>query len=154
MEQLLFVNNKQMENGTHGRTWYTEEQNNIAFSFVVSPNCKIKELEGMTLEIAQVIVQIFKKLYNIELHIKVPNDIVYKGKKIGGILTETKLSGEVVKYIVIGIGINTNQEKFNKAIKNIATSIKKEFGITVESNKVIKEFCKEFEEKLIKRIEG
>lgn len=154
MEQLLFVNNKQMENGTHGRTWYTEEQDNIAFSFVVNPNCKIKKLEGMTLEIAQVIVRVFKKLYNIELKIKVPNDIVYKGKKIGGILTETKLSGEIVKYIVIGIGINTNQEKFNKAIKNIATSIKSEFGITVDSNKVIKEFCKEFEEKLIKRIEG
>lgn len=143
-----------MENGTHGRTWYTEEQNNIAFSFVVSPNCKIKKLEGITLEIAQVIVQIFKKLYNIELHIKVPNDIVYNDKKIGGILTETKLCGERVKYIVIGIGINTNQEKFNKAIKEVATSIKNEFGITVDSNKVIAEFCKEFEEKLIKRIEG
>lgn len=154
MEQLLCLNNKQKENGTHGRTWYTEEQNNIAFSFVINPNCKIDNLEGMTLEIAQVMIQTLKKIYDIELQIEIPNDIVYNGKKIGGILTETKLNGEMVKYIVIGIGINTNQEKFNNDIKNIATSIKNEFGITVDSKKIIAEFCNEFEEKIIKRIGG
>lgn len=141
-----------MQSGTHGRKWYTEEQDNIAFSFVIKSNCKIENLKGMTLEIAQVMIQTFLKIYNIKLQIKSPNDIVYNGKKIGGILTETKINGEIVKYVVIGIGINTNQEKFNNEIKNIATSIKKEFDIKVDSKKIITEFCNEFEEKIIKRI--
>ena len=141
-----------MENGTHGRRWYTEEKNNIAFSFVIEADCKIEKLDGMTLEIAEVIVKIFKKFYNIELQIKHPNDIVYNRKKIGGILSETKLNKEKVKYIVIGIGINTNQKLFNKDIEEIASSIKNEFGINIDSKKIITEFCNEFEEKIIKRI--
>lgn len=48
-------------------------------------------------------IEVFNKLYHISLDVKFPNDIVYKGKKIGGILTETKLMGEMVEYLVIGI---------------------------------------------------
>ena len=92
-----------MESGTHGRKWYTEQDNNIAFSFFIETNCSVKKLEGLTLEIAETIVEVFQKLYNVTLNIKFPNDIVYKDKKLGGILTETKLQGENVKYMVVGI---------------------------------------------------
>ena len=143
---------KQKENGTHGRDWHTDEKNNIAFSFFINSNCKIEKLDGMTIEIAETIVETFKDLYNIELKIKYPNDIVYNEKKIGGILTETKLNGNIVKSIVIGIGINTNQEVFNKKIENIATSIRNEFNITIDNNKIISKFCNLFENKLIERI--
>lgn len=92
-----------MESGTHGRKWHTDEKNNIAFSFFIEANCEIEKLKGITIEIAQTIVEVFKKLYHISLKIKFPNDIVYKGKKLGGILTETKLNGNIVRCIVIGI---------------------------------------------------
>lgn len=92
-----------MESGTHGRKWFTDEKNNIAFSLLIEANCKIKKLEGLTFEIAETMVEIFQKLYGISLDIKFPNDLVYQGKKLGGILTETKLQGEIVKFVVIGI---------------------------------------------------
>lgn len=137
--------------GTHGRTWYTDTKNNIAFSFYIQTDCKLQKLEGLTLEIAQTIVETFQQLYQITLHIKLPNDIVSKNKKIGGILTQTKVQNEKVKCIVVGIGINTNQEKFAKEIKDLATSIKKEFSINVENEAVITKFCELFEKKLIER---
>lgn len=89
--------------GTHGRKWYTDEENNIAFTFFLEPNCEIAKLEGITIEIAKILIKVFQKLYGISLKIKFPNDLVYQGKKIGGILTETKLIGETVKYLVVGI---------------------------------------------------
>ena len=89
--------------GTHGRTWVTDEKNNIAFSFVLEPNCEVQKLEGLTVEIAKTLVEVFQKLYRISLEIKAPNDIVYHGRKIGGILTESKTKGKMVKYVVIGI---------------------------------------------------
>ena len=137
--------------GTHGRTWYTDTKNNIAFSFYIQTDCKLQKLEGLTLEITQTIVETFQQLYQITLHIKLPNDIVSKNKKIGGILTQTKVQNEKVKCIVVGIGINTNQEKFAKEIKDLATSIKKEFSINVENEAVITKFCELFEKKLIER---
>ena len=38
-------------------------------------------------------------------------------------------------------------------IRNIATSIKKEFNIDVDNLFIVNEFCKIFEKKLMKRIE-
>lgn len=139
--------------GTHGRVWYTDEQNNIAFSLYIEANCKVNKLDGFTKEIAETIVKVFQDLYKIKLQIKEPNDIVFANKKIGGILTETKLKKEEVKCIVIGIGINTNGEIFNEEIRDIATSIKKEFKIKIDNLKVISKFCNEIEEKIIKKME-
>ena len=129
--------------GTHGRTWHTDEENNIAFSvyFDLSKSkLKVNSLEGLTVKLAENIVKIFYKLYGISLDIKFPNDIYCNGKKLGGILTETKVQDGIVKCLVIGIGINTNQIKFADEIKEIATSVRREFGIEVENRKVISEF--------------
>ena len=135
--------------GTHGRKWYTSEHGNIAFSFVIFPNALIRKLENLTVQIAEIIVNIFKEMYGIELDIKYPNDLVIKGKKIGGILTETKLKGEIVNVLVIGIGINTNGQFFEDEIKDLATSIKNEFNIEIDNKKVITEFCNQFEKKVL-----
>lgn len=143
--ETVIANLQTNGNGTHGRKWYTDEGGSIAFSMYIETNCNIKKLDGITIEIAKIILEIFKEKYNIELSIKEPNDIVYNSKKIGGILTESKMRGEIVKYLVVGIGINTNKTKFNNEIKNIATSIKNEFNIEVDNFDFITEFCNRFE---------
>ena len=139
--------------GTHGRIWHTDEEKNIAFSYYIETNCKSENLEGITIEIAQILIQIFEEKYGINLQIKAPNDIYYNGKKVGGILTESKIVGQKTKYIVVGIGINTNGKNFSDDIRNIATSIKKEFNIDVDNLFIVNEFCKIFEKRLMKRIE-
>ncbi len=135
--------------GTHGRIWHTDEKNNIAFSFFIKMDCNISELKGITIEIANIIVNIFKEKYQINLEIKEPNDIVFNKKKIGGILTETKVNAEVVKYLVVGIGINTSKRNFSEDIKDVATSIKNEFDIDVDVEEYITEFCNVFEKKIM-----
>ena len=125
---LIIIADKQTNGkGTHGRIWHTDEDNNIAFSLYIETDCKYQKLDGITIEIAKSILRVFKNLYQIDLQIKEPNDIVYNGKKIGGILTESKI------------------------LKNIATSIKKEFNINIDNVLIIKQFCKEFEKHLISK---
>ncbi len=136
--------------GTHGRTWYTSQEGNIAFSFTFFPNCKAERLANITTEIAKQFVQILYDFYQIKVDIKEPNDLILHNKKIGGILTETKLCGENVKEIVIGVGINTIKRKFEEEIKDTASSIYKECKIKVDSKRIIKEFCNRFERYLIK----
>lgn len=148
---LIIANQQTNGIGTHGRTWYTEDSNDIAFSFFINTDCDIKKLENITIIIAEILVSIFKEKYNINLKIKQPNDIIFQGKKIAGILVQTKVIGEKVKSIVIGIGINTNSEKFKEEISEIATSIKKEFKIEVDNIEIISEFCNRFEEELKRR---
>ena len=87
MAKWLLLIYKLMENGTHNRKWYTDEKDNIAFSFYIETNCNIEKLDGITVEIAKTILEVFKNLYNIVLEIKEPNDIVCNDRKIAGILT-------------------------------------------------------------------
>lgn len=148
--QLVAANIQTKGKGTHGRVWHTDESDNIAFSFYVEMGKNISSLDGLTYEIAKVITDIFEDKYDISLDIKLPNDIMCNGKKIGGILTEAKVITNKVKYLVIGVGINTNKSFFANDIKNIATSIKKEFNIEINSFDFISEFCNRFE-KIIQR---
>ena len=149
---LVFADIQNKGIGTHGRVWHTDEANNIAFSFFIKTNCNIQRLDGLTIKVANIIVDIFKNQYGINLNIKEPNDITFNNKKIGGILTESKINTEKIKFLVIGIGINTEKMNFSEDIKNIATSIKKEFGIKVNRLEIISDFCNEFEKRIKRRI--
>ena len=60
--------------------------------------------------------------------LKWPNDLLLNGKKVGGILTEMHAETSVVRFVIVGIGINVNQEKFPPELASIATSLRKESG--------------------------
>ena len=128
--------------GTHGRVWHTDESNNIAFSFFLELNCNIQKLNGLTHDIAEIIIEIFKDKYGIELSIKEPNDIVANNKKI-----------DKIYYVEIWDGLNTSKKYFTDDLENIATSIKNEFDIDVDIYDFIGEFCNRFENEILKRME-
>ena len=65
---------------------------------------------------------------DVQARIKWPNDVVIGGKKTCGILTELFFSGNGGYWMVTGIGINVNQEKFPAEIETVATSLKREKG--------------------------
>ena len=138
--------------GTHGRIWHTDEKGNIAFSFYIQTNCEIEWLDGLTIDIAKILVDMFRKKYKINIQIKEPNDLMINNKKIGGILTQGKINGKYIKYLVIGIGININKKYFTNDIKDIATSIKNEFKVDIDREEVIAEFCNIFEKEINRRI--
>lgn len=140
--------------GTHERKWYTgSNKKNIAMSFVLYPNINLDKFSNLTVLIAECIVDIIKKLYGYELEIKQPNDIIYNGKKIAGILTESNTKGKIVTKIVIGIGFNINQEKFPGNLKEIASSLKKEFRQEFSREEIISEFLNKFEKEYLKILE-
>lgn len=138
--------------GTHGRIWHTDEKGNIAFSFYIQTNCEIERLDGLTIDIAKILVDMFREKYKINIQIKEPNDLMINNKKIGGILTQGKINGKYIKYLVIGIGININKKYFTNDIKDIATSIKNEFEEDIDREEVIAEFCNIFEKEINRRI--
>ena len=57
-----------------------------------------------------------------------PNDVLLNGKKVCGILTEMNAEVTRVRYVVIGIGINVNQESFPKELERDAASLRMATG--------------------------
>ena len=137
--------------GTHGRTWLSQAGQNIMMTLIIYPNCGIDKLDGITIDIANCLIDVIRKLYNIKLEIKKPNDLILNNRKSGGILTETKVENEIVKNLFIGIGFNVNQKDFPEEIKNIATSLKKETGRDFSKEAIIIEFLNNFESVLEER---
>ena len=149
---VVIANNQTAGIGTNGRIWYTKKNENLTFSMLLKPNCNVKNIENLSIEVAKIIVYVIDKMYGYKLDIKYPNDVILNGKKLGGILTETIVNNEIVKQIVIGIGLDINQEEFGEEIKDIATSLKKEFGKDFDKFEILNEFLKEFENRYLKMI--
>ena len=124
--------------GTKGRSWHTGSKKNIAMSIIYRPQKEVKELEGLTLEIAKRIQKSINKNYNIKLTIKKPNEIC-------GILTESNTIGTKINYVIISIGFNVNENNFPKELENIATSLYKETGKEFDKQKIIEDFIQTLE---------
>lgn len=151
--EIIFAERQTDGVGTHSRKWYTGKNNNLAFSFVLYPNCDIKRLNTLTIIIAESLVQAVRELYLITLDIKAPNDVVFKNKKMGGILTESITEGEITKKIFIGIGFNVNEDNFPGNLGDIATSLKREFKAEFSREDILTRFLEIFEEKYLELIE-
>ncbi|MDO5654887.1 MAG: biotin--[acetyl-CoA-carboxylase] ligase [Flavobacteriaceae bacterium] len=102
----------------HGRGyglnhWISEPYQNATFSFLLrKPFEAEKDLPILNMWISLKIVEFLTK-WQIQAHVKWPNDIWVGRKKISGILIQNKLTGSRVKFTIIGIGINLNQIEFN-----------------------------------------
>jgi BirA family biotin operon repressor/biotin-[acetyl-CoA-carboxylase] ligase len=81
----------------------------------------------------------------LSAELKWPNDILMDGKKVGGILTEMHAEPTQVRFVIVGIGINTNQEKFPHDIASLATSLRKESGRTHSRLELLVRLLNEFE---------
>ncbi len=120
-------------------------------TIILQPKCKITDLKNLTIEIANCMQKIIYDLFEIRLDIKEPNDLILKGKKISGILTEINTIGEKINYLLISVGFNVNEENFSDELKDIATSLKKEFNKDFSREDIIVDFIRNLEIILSKR---
>lgn len=145
-EKTVIIANRQTGGiGTKGRSWFTGSNKNIAMSVLYRPMCNIKDLDGLTVKIAKILQEEIQNLYNIELKIKEPNDLMLNNKKICGILTETNIIGNKINYLIISIGFNVNETDFPDELEDIATSLKKETGKEFDKQGIIQKFIKALE---------
>ena len=134
---LIIANNQTNGRGTHGRNWYSEEGQNILMSFLIKNIKDYKMLDGITIKIGKIIHDVLSSKFDLNFEIKLPNDILCNGKKICGILCESSIINNKVNYLIIGIGLNSNQTNFNNEIKEIATSLKNELGYEIDKDELI-----------------
>ena len=112
--------------GRHGRRWISEQDSGLYFSVVLRPGLPPTSLPLLTLMAGIAVAETLKELGTAP-DIKWVNDILIDERKIAGILAEVAetASGTAV---VVGIGININDDNIAADLRNIATSIIRETG--------------------------
>jgi BirA family biotin operon repressor/biotin-[acetyl-CoA-carboxylase] ligase len=123
---VIFAESQSAGRGRMGRRWSSPAGRGLWFSVLLRPSLAPSECTQLTAASANALVRAIQSTTGITPEIKWPNDLLIKGKKIAGILTEMSAELEHVRSVVLGIGIDVNQtaSEFPADIRNIATSLK------------------------------
>ena len=142
----LFVADMQMAGkGRRGRVWKSPSGSSIYMTILLYPDIPPVKAPQLTLIMAIAVAEGIREVTGLETKIKWPNDIVVNGKKICGILTEMSTEIDYINHVVIGVGINVNQDTFPDDIKETASSLKMELGKRIKRSGLIAAVMKNFE---------
>ncbi|MEM2842664.1 MAG: biotin--[acetyl-CoA-carboxylase] ligase [Candidatus Bathyarchaeia archaeon] len=125
-EGVIVISETQIKGrGRYKRTWFSPK-GGLWFSIILRPKINPNEAFKLSFLTVLSIAKALNELYNLEVAIKWPNDILINEKKVCGILSETKIKNGKLEFIILGIGINANipAEVFPKELKGTSTSLK------------------------------
>ena len=130
---VIFAESQSAGRGRMGRRWSSPTGRGLWFSALLRPSLTPGECTQLTAASAIALVRAIQSATGITPEIKWPNDLLIKGKKIAGILTEMSAELEHVRSLVLGIGIDVNQtaSEFPADLRGIATSLKLATGKNV-----------------------
>lgn len=131
--------------GRRGRSWESPAGESIYMSLLLRPELPPVKAPMLTLVMALAVARAIREQTGAEALIKWPNDIVVQGRKICGILTEMSTEMTWINYVVIGIGINVNQNEFPEELKDCASSLKMETGRRFRRSHLIAAVMEHFE---------
>ncbi len=119
---VVFAEQQTAGRGRTGATWHSDHGDSLLFS-VVLIDCELTS-ELLSLACAAAVADALGQIRDALARIKWPNDILLDGRKVGGILVESR-QYECNRAVLIGIGINCHQspESFPAEIRDSATSL-------------------------------
>jgi len=119
--------------GRIGREW-TSPQGGLWFSIILRPSVLARQATRLTLLASVAVAKTISKLYDLKTEIKWPNDVLIDEKKVCGILTEGEIKGTLLKYVLLGVGVNANFniDALPVHLRDSATTLKQQLGKDVE----------------------
>jgi len=142
---VVFSKRQTRGRGRDDRVWYSNSDKGLYCSFGVSIK-NINNLNLLSLIIGIAVSEFLSELTEKKYNLKWPNDILFKEKKIAGILIENIINGEeVISIIGVGININNDISDFPDILREKVTSlkvIKKKYEINEIKTKLISHIFK------------
>lgn len=111
-----------------GDRWHSEKAKGIYASVLLRPELPPTAAVVLTLVAGLAAREAVVEQSGFEPDIRWPNDLLLVGRKLCGILTEMQAEPGRIHFVVIGIGINVNNESFPGELAELATSLRIETG--------------------------
>jgi len=131
--------------GRLGRSWHSRREAGLYFSMVLFPKAPPSLAPLFTLATAVAMHNAVERYSGLDIDIKWPNDLLTGQKKICGILSEIQAEVDLVKTMIIGVGLNANHEELPEDIAGRATSLRIASGHIQSRLEILLEFFEEFE---------
>ncbi|HXO61590.1 MAG TPA: biotin--[acetyl-CoA-carboxylase] ligase [Candidatus Acidoferrales bacterium] len=131
--------------GRAGHTWHSERATGIYATLLLRPRLAPVQAPLLTMMAGLSAHAAVQAVTGLNVDLKWPNDLLISGKKVGGILTEMHAEPTQVRFVIVGIGINVNQEKFPADLSGKTTSLRTETSRTQSRLEVLVQFLRQFE---------
>jgi BirA family biotin operon repressor/biotin-[acetyl-CoA-carboxylase] ligase len=131
--------------GRAGRTWHSERATGIYITIVLRPKLAPVQAPLLTMMAGLSARAAIQAQTGLDVDLKWPNDLLISGKKLGGILTEMYAEPSQIRFVIVGIGLNINQEQFPGDLGVVATSLRAETGRPQSRLELLVRLLREFE---------
>jgi len=123
---LVIAEQQTRGRGRLGRQWYSPRNTGLYCSLILYPKIHPTLAPGISIMTAVALAETIVSYDDIDIKIKWPNDILISGLKVAGILTELAAEIDRVEYVIVGVGVNINQQRadFPDDLKETATSVR------------------------------
>jgi BirA family biotin operon repressor/biotin-[acetyl-CoA-carboxylase] ligase len=131
--------------GRAGRAWVSERAAGIYVTLLLRPKLAPVQAPLLTMMAGLSARTAIEAVTGLSVDLKWPNDLLIRGKKAGGILTEMYAEPGQIRFVIVGIGLNVNQEKFSGELAERATSLRVEAGKAQSRMELLVRLLREFE---------
>lgn len=131
--------------GRAGHAWHSERATGIYVTLLLRPRLAPVQAPLLTMLAGLSAHTAIQAQTGLTVDLKWPNDLLIHEKKVGGILTEMHAEPSQVRFVIVGIGINVNQEKFPAELSPIATSLRVEASKQQSRLELLVRLLREFE---------
>ncbi|MCZ8520501.1 MULTISPECIES: biotin--[acetyl-CoA-carboxylase] ligase [Paenibacillus] len=135
--------------GRQGRPWISPKGKGLWMSLVLKPSgLPISCTPQLTLLVAVALSRAVRAETGLEAGIKWPNDLLIGGRKISGILLESRAEDASLQHIIAGVGISVNltAEDYPEGLQETATSLAIEAGRPIDRPRLLTRFLFEWEQ--------
>jgi len=131
---VVFAESQTRGRGRMGRSWISPRGKGLWFSVLLRPLLAPQETTRLTVAAAAALARAIQAQTGLAPDIKWPNDILLRGRKVAGILTEMQAEVDRVKHVILGIGVDVNLQagEYPAELRDVATSLLLEGGRSVE----------------------
>jgi BirA family transcriptional regulator, biotin operon repressor / biotin---[acetyl-CoA-carboxylase] ligase len=125
--------------GRFGRSWHSEANGNLYASFAFRPRVPPGAMQTFTLWMGVNICELIANFTPLQPGLKWPNDLVFDGRKAGGMLTEARMDADEIRDLVFGLGLNVNSpaEAWPSELARRAVSLAELTGAPLDLNRLI-----------------
>jgi BirA family biotin operon repressor/biotin-[acetyl-CoA-carboxylase] ligase len=140
--------------GRGGHGWHSIPGDGLYLSVLLRPQMALVDALWLSLATGLAAQAAIAVVTGLQPDIRWPNDLLLAEKKCGGILVETSAIAShsdtptLLRFAVIGIGINVNHQSFPPDIEAVATSLRRESGNPYSRERVLIELLRALDQQI------
>jgi len=139
---VVIAENQTKGRGRLNRNWFSA-RGGLWFTIILKPDVPAALSYIYNFAASLSLAKILRSMFELDISVKWPNDLLLNGYKLVGLLSEMETRGDMVRFLNIGIGINVNNDP--KEYEPKAISLKEALNKKVSRKMILTRFLYEFE---------